>query len=46
MELKEAIPFDVNNKDLYQLCFSFFERFNIVDPPTISNQLTIDFAEV
>ena len=32
---KEAIPFDVNNKNLYQLCYDFFERFNIVEYPNI-----------
>jgi len=36
-----AIPFDVENKDLYQLCYSFFERFNIVEPPNVMQQLTL-----
>jgi hypothetical protein len=28
-----AVPFDVNNKDLFELCIVFFERFNIIEPP-------------
>jgi len=36
-----AIPFDVENKDLYQLCQSFFERFNIIEPPRINQQRTL-----
>ena len=36
-----AIPFDIESKDLYQLCFSFFERFTIVEPPTVMQQLTL-----
>ena len=32
---KFAFPFDVNDKNLYELCFTFFEKFNIVDPPQI-----------
>ena len=34
-----AIPFDVGNKDLYELCYSFFERFNIIEPPSVINRL-------
>lgn len=41
MELREAIPFDVNNKDLFDLCYSFFEKFNIIEPPEISYQQSI-----
>ena len=40
-DMSLAIPFDIENKDLYQLCYSFFERFNIVEPPYISHQLTL-----
>lgn len=32
----EAIPFDVSNKNLLELCMDFFERFHIVEPPTIA----------
>jgi hypothetical protein len=46
MELKKAIPFDVGNKDLFELCFSFFEEFNIVEPPEIVQQLNIFDKEV
>jgi len=37
-EMAFAIPFDVENKNLYQLCYSFFERFNIVEPPNVTQQ--------
>jgi hypothetical protein len=36
-----VIPFDVKNKDLYQLCYTFFERFNIIEPPTVRHQLAL-----
>ena len=36
-----AIPFDIENKDLYQLCFTFFEKFHIIDPPDVFIQQTI-----
>jgi hypothetical protein len=36
-----AIPFDVENKDLFQLCYIFFERFNIIEPPAIIQQQLI-----
>ena len=34
----EAIPFDVNNKNLYELCFEFFKKFNVVELPEIYYQ--------
>lgn len=37
-EMSEAIPFDIGNKDLYKICFIFFERFNIIEPPAITYQ--------
>jgi hypothetical protein len=37
-----AIPFDVENKELYQLCYSFFERFNIIEPPNVTQQLALE----
>ena len=40
-EMREAIPFDVQDKDLFSICLTFFEKFNIVDPPNINHQLTI-----
>ena len=36
-----AMPFDVENRDLYQLCYSFFEQFNIVEPPRVIQQLGV-----
>ena len=35
-----AMPFDIGNKDLFQLCYTFFQRFNIVEPPKVTQQLT------
>ena len=40
-EMSEAIPFDTEDKDIYDLCYAFFKRFNIVDPPTITYQLSL-----
>jgi len=40
-EMAFAIPFDIENKDLYQLCYNFFEKFNIIEPPNITQQLRI-----
>lgn len=37
-----AMPFDINNKDLYQLCYSFFKRFNIIEPPNVTHQLAME----
>ena len=36
-----AIPFDVEDKDLYELCYAFFERFNIIEPPAVHYQLKL-----
>lgn len=41
-ELKEAIPFDVENQDLYEVCYTFFKRFNIIEPPEMIYQYIID----
>ena len=40
-DMAMATIFDVENKDLFQLCYTFFERFNIVEPPEITQQLTL-----
>ncbi len=29
-ELQEAIPFDINRKDLYEYCLEFFKKFNLI----------------
>lgn len=34
-DIKEAIPIDWDNKDLYEACFDFFERFHIIENPKI-----------
>lgn len=31
-----AIPFDIENKDLCELCYTFFDQFHIIDRPTIA----------
>jgi len=36
-----ATSFDIESKDLFQLCYSFFERFNIIEPPSVTQQLTL-----
>lgn len=30
-EMREAIPFDIQNADLYNYCLKFFEKFNILE---------------
>ncbi len=41
-ESREAIPFNVENNDLYELCYTFFEKFNIMQPPQITAQTCIE----
>ncbi|MCL2058546.1 MAG: hypothetical protein FWH01_05740 [Oscillospiraceae bacterium] len=36
-----AIPFDIENKDLFDLCYAFFKRFNIIEPPNVIMQMSI-----
>ena len=40
-DMKYAIPFDIQNKDLYNLCYTFFERFHVMEPPAVFCQQTI-----
>jgi len=40
-EMNEAILFNTNDKDIYDLCFTFFERFHIIEPPVITYQLLL-----
>jgi len=35
-DIREAIPFDTEEKNMYELCFVFFERFHVVEPPTLT----------
>ena len=30
-EMREAIPFDIENADLYDYCLSFFRKFNLLE---------------
>ena len=30
-DMRDAIPFDINNPDLYNCCLEFFKKFNILD---------------
>ena len=41
-DMTYAIPFDIENKDLYSLCYTFFEKFHIVEPPTVYYQETLE----
>lgn len=41
-ELGEAIAFDIENKSLDELCQTFFEKFNIINPPEVAYQQVID----
>lgn len=36
--MKFAIPFDVGSRDLYNYCYMFFDKFNIIKPPEVINQ--------
>lgn len=40
-DMKYAIPFDTNNKSLYELCYVFFQKFNIIEPPQVIYQETL-----
>lgn len=40
-DMSYAIPFDIGNKDLYQLCYTFFEKFHIIEPPEVFYQETL-----
>jgi len=33
--IKEAIPFDLEGKNFYDLCMEFFKEFNLVDAPRV-----------
>lgn len=37
-DMRMAMPFDVKNRDLYRICHDFFEKFHIIDPPTVVSQ--------
>lgn len=36
-----AIPFDVEDKNLFETCFTFFEKFHIIEPPDIIYQESV-----
>ncbi len=40
-DMKFAIPFDPEDKGLYELCYTFFEKFHIIEPPEVFYQETI-----
>lgn len=40
-DMKYAIPFDIEDKDLYTLCYTFFEKFHIMEPPSVFYQQTL-----
>lgn len=37
-DMKRAFPFDIKKKSLYDLCFTFFQEFHIIEVPRISEQ--------
>lgn len=37
-----AVPFDANDDNLYEICYTFFERFNVIEPPEIIDQIALD----
>lgn len=40
-DMKMAIPFDISDRDLYEVCYVFFEKFHIMEPPEVFNQQTL-----
>lgn len=40
-DMKYAIPFDPEDSSFYDLCYTFFKKFNIIKPPTVFHQLTL-----
>jgi len=40
-DMSMAVPFDIENKDLYQLCRVFLEKFNVIETPMINQQFTL-----
>lgn len=40
-DMSYAIPFDVEGKDFFQLCYTFFEKFHIIEPPSVFYQETL-----
>ena len=36
--MRYAIPFDIEDKSLHELCYTFFEKFNIIEPPAVFYQ--------
>lgn len=41
-ELREAIPFDISNKDIVDVCKAFLELMNIINYPQIVISFTMD----
>ena len=40
-DMKAAIPFDILDKDLYEVCYVFFKKFHIMKPPEVFSQQTL-----
>jgi len=40
-DMAMAIPFDIGNKNLYQSCYTFFEKFYIIEQPKITQRPTL-----
>jgi hypothetical protein len=41
-EMRMAVPFDIENKGLYDLCFTFFDKFNIIESPKVNYQSSLE----
>ena len=42
----EAIPFDPGNDDLYAICNTFFQKFNIIEPPIIKQKQQLSLYDL
>ena len=43
-DMKFAVTFDIDDKDLFQTCYTFFEKFHIIQPPTMFCDVIMDGA--
>lgn len=40
-DMRFAIPFDIEDNGLYETCYTFFEKFHIMEPPAVFYQQTM-----
>ena len=41
-DMKFAVTFDIDDKDLFQTCYTFFEKFHIIQQPTVFYEVIMD----